>query len=133
MGLSIPACPAPVVAFLNDTLQTIESHVGQDRRDNSTLRRSFIGIEERGLLDISGFKPLTENSLLHRDMPYQPVVVDVVETALDVPFENPPRSVLAAQENKTMFYCVGRISASAKAVGGVVRRGFGDGFQRQQE
>jgi hypothetical protein len=55
------------------------------------LRRSSLGRKESAFLHVSGFQPSAQQTLVHRNVLLQPMMVDMIETSFDITFENPLR------------------------------------------
>ena len=69
--------------------QPVQTHIRQGWRDDSALRRSFIGRRQAALVDHSGFQPLAQDRLVHGNVTHQPFVIDVIETTLNIRLQHP--------------------------------------------
>ena len=123
-----PAPPAP------DPGPPGESRILQDcgRRDDAPLRGACLRREEFALIDEAGFQPLVEDRRIREDIGEQPFVADVVEATLDVTFKYPLRATAHCERYEALLLRVRRGTSGSESVGVPIRRGFRDGFQREQ-
>ena len=73
----------------DDLFQSIQGHVREYRRDNTSLRSSRPSVVIGVVFDVSRFEPLVQWTLFHRDVFSEPLVIEVVETTANVAFEYP--------------------------------------------
>ena len=81
---------------------------------------------------VPGFQPLLENGSVHRDVRQKPVVGNLIETALDVSFQNPLRVRGVGQRDEALS---NRISAGpflTKPIGVSISVGFQHRIEREQ-
>ena len=114
------------------TLQPIQGHVRQHRRDDTALRCAIVGRIERGIVHEPGFQPLAQNALIRRDIGEKPIVTDPVKARHNVAFENPLRRRAPRQCSKALSDCVSGGPFRPEAIGTFVRCGLGDGTEREQ-
>ena len=126
-----------VVAFrpkvsLQFHFQSVQGPVGQRRRNNSALRRTCLRWKEFLRLDIAGLQPLPENLSVHADVRGQPVVADMVETALDITFQNPLRLAMSRQYRVTLADGIGGGPRRSKPIRVPISKRFRHRFEREQ-
>ena len=115
-----------------DGAQTDESYLLCKGRDNPALRGSRFRWEELVLVVVSRLKPFLKCRFIHGDVCGHPVVADIVKTAFDIAFQNPFGRTFGSQYDEALLFTVRRGSFWPKPIGIPIRRGFRDGFQRQQ-
>jgi site-specific DNA recombinase len=89
------------------------------RGDDTPLRGAARRAVEETTFKVPRFQPLPEHRSVRRDVPEQPVVVDVVEAALDVPFQY-PRGVLPHERLEALLHRVRARSPRPEPVGVLV-------------
>lgn len=64
------------------TLQPVQRHIGQRRGNDASLRRTGRRRLQLTLVNQASLQPLPENRRVHRDIAFQPVMVDVIKASL---------------------------------------------------
>src|SRR5215813_7652096 len=88
----VPASEAGIAT--HHLFQPIQHHITDDGRDDTALRHSRRGRIESPALDKAALEPLRQHLLVHRYVFLDPREADVVEKALDIPFQDPAGRVL---------------------------------------
>ena len=88
--------------------------------------------KEFALVDEPCFQELFQDALIHWNIGQQPIMADVVKTALDVTFQNPfRRDVFARERREEIFTGVLRTPSFSETKGFPICRCFRNGLQRQ--
>jgi len=87
---------------------------------------------EHLLFQVSGLEPSAQFSLVGGDMIDQPIVPEIVETAPDVPFQNPFGALSSAQCEKATGHRILRRALLAETVGAPVGQRLRHRVQRKQ-
>ena len=127
----LEACSCWVV-FLQKSLKSIQRAIRERWGDNSTLWGSIRRFVEDMFFHVPRFQPLLENGSVHRDVCQQPIVGNVVETGLDVTFQNPLRVRCVRQRVETLFNRIGAGPFLTKPIGVSISVGFQHGVERKQ-
>lgn len=124
-----------LVAFeapLQAPLQTVQGHIGRRWRDDASVRRPLCRWMEHCAFQIAGLQPGTQPSFVGGQAIDQPIMVKMIETAPDVPFQNPFRAHATPEEVETALHRVLRGTPPAKSVGAPVGQRLRHRIQRKQ-
>ncbi len=117
---------------LEGRFQTVQHEVGQQGRDQASLRSACGGRKQLALFPVAGFEPFAQQLLIHRDVLQQPLVADFIETGPDVSFEYPSGGYLAGEHGVALGQGIGTTAAFAKTIGVSVGQNLGDGCECQR-
>ncbi|MPM31289.1 hypothetical protein SDC9_77844 [bioreactor metagenome] len=104
--------------------QPVQTHIRQGWRDDSALRRSFIGWRQAALVDHSGFQPLAQDRPVHGNMTHQPFMVDVIKATFDIRLQHPRGRGLLGCTDEYLRHGICRRTMPPKAVAVWIARGF---------
>lgn len=121
-----------VILLTKYGLQSVQGHVGKDRRDDAALRRAIFCLIEDRLIHVPRFQPFLEDDFIHGDVGQQPVVADSVEAGFNVSFQYPRWAGASGQCVIALCHGIGAASFLAESIRIGVRVGFRDGIKGQQ-
>jgi hypothetical protein len=94
------------------------------------LRDTGRGRVSGAMVDEATAEPFRQDSLVHGDVFFYPGKSDVVEKALDVPFQDPAGRAFLAQYFEALVDGIRTPSLGPKSVGITIRLSFGNRLQR---
>src|SRR5258706_8785562 len=84
------------------------------------------------LFNESCFEPLFQNCLFHRNMCQEPLMRDLIETGLDISFEDPLSTVLSGKVRETLLNGICWRPFLTESVGVGIADDFCNGVESQQ-
>lgn len=131
--------PAVVSRFASVTLwrgllpqspsHSVPGPVRQSRGDAASLWGAIRRLVYEGCVEVSGWQPLRQEALIHRDMGAYPCVAAGVETGRDVPVSSPWCPLCLDQRFAALVQGLSAASFLAAAIRVRVRTGFREGIQ----
>src|SRR6516162_3387469 len=101
------------------------------RRERTALGSPVRRFVKNVFFHVPRFQPLLENDSVHRDVSQQPIVLNLVETGLDVALQDPLR-VCVSQCKKALDHRISAGPLLTKPIGVFIRGGFHNGGKCEQ-